>query len=206
MISQKLVDGTNIGRAIGRLLDLVYAPSVEMRNIVGSTTSFFHTSMVVNPGSNDHLRIRKFIHKGLLSSLSKKQQNGKVSMNNAALGFDYKLSINMLMKQLYIAVQYFHILNRITLEEDCHVMYASKNTKNEYLTKTIDGELIDINKLEMNKMNSTKSIVSRQVRLKVLNHPYINNYIFIYIYIHIPIQASVKGCVRIQTAALLVTL
>ena len=111
MTSQKLVDGTNIGRAIGHLLNLVYAPSAGMRNSVGSTTSFFHTSMVVNPGSNDHLRIRKFIHKGLLSSLSKKQQNGKVSMNNAALGFDYKLSINMLMKQLYIAVRYFYVLN-----------------------------------------------------------------------------------------------
>ena len=66
-----------------------------------------------------------------------KQQNGKVSMNNAVLGCDYKFSINMLMKQLYIAVQYCYILNRITL-----------------------GELININKLEMNKMNSTKSIVS----------------------------------------------
>ena len=94
MISRKLVDGTNIGRAIGRLLDLVYVLSAGMRNSVGSTTSFFHTSMVVHPGLNDHLRIRKFIHKGLLSSLSKKQQNGKVSMNNASLGFDYTLSIN----------------------------------------------------------------------------------------------------------------
>ena len=73
MISRKLVDYTNIGRAIGRLLDLVYAPSAGMRDSVGSTTSFFHTSMVVHPGSNDHLRIRKFIHKGLLSSLSKEQ-------------------------------------------------------------------------------------------------------------------------------------
>ena len=92
MISRKLVDGSNI------------APSAGMRNSVGSTTSFFFTSMVVNTKSNDHLRIRKFIHKGLLSSLSKKQQNGKLPMNNAALGFDYTLSINMLMKQLYITV------------------------------------------------------------------------------------------------------
>ena len=166
MISRKLVDGTKIGRAIGRLLDLVYALSAGMKDSDGSTTLFFHTSMVAHPGLNDHLHIRKFIHKGLLSSLSKKQQNGKVSMNNAALGFDYKLSINMLMKQLYIAVQYFYVLNQITLEEDCHVVYApSANTKSECLTKTIDGELIDISKLEMNKMNSTKSIVSKRARL-----------------------------------------
>ena len=87
-------------------------------------------------------------------------------MNNAALGFDYKLSIDMLTKQLYIAVQYFYVLNRITVENHCHVVYApSANTQSEYLTKTIDGELININKLEMNKMNSTKSIVSKRVRL-----------------------------------------
>ena len=118
MISRALVDFTNIGRAIGRILDMVYAPSVSMRESIGSTTSFFHTSMVVNPGSDDHLRIRKFIHKGLLSSLSKKQQHGEVSLNNVALGLDYKLSINMLMKQLYIAVRYFYITNRLTMEED----------------------------------------------------------------------------------------
>ena len=87
-------------------------------------------------------------------------------MDNAALGFDYKLSINMLMKQLYIVVQYFYVLNRVTLEDDCYVVYVpSANTKSEYLTKTIDRELIDINKLEMNKMSSTKTIVSKQVRL-----------------------------------------
>ena len=87
-------------------------------------------------------------------------------MDNAALGFDHKLSINMLMKKIYIAVRYFYVLSWITLEEDCHIVYAqSANTKSEYLTKTIDGELIDINKLEMNEMNSTKTIVSKRVRL-----------------------------------------
>ena len=129
-------------------------------------------------------------------------------MNNAALGFDYKfakLSINMLMKQLYIALQYFYVFNRITLEDDCHVVYVpSADTKSEYLTKTIDGGLININKLEMNEINNTKSIVSKQMRLKVLNHPDINNYNYIYIYIYM--QVSVKKCVRIQTAALLATL
>ena len=98
MVSPKLVDHTNIGRAIERILDMVYAPSMSMRDSIGSTASFFHTSMVVHSGSDYHLRICKFIHKGLLSSLSKKQQSGKVSLNNVALGFDYKLSINLLMK------------------------------------------------------------------------------------------------------------
>ena len=85
---------------------------------------------------------------------------------NVALGFDYKLLINMLMKKLYIDVRYFYVLNQITLEEGCHVIHApSANKISEYLTKIIDGELIDISKLEMNKMNSTKSFVSKQVIL-----------------------------------------
>ena len=109
MISRKLVDHTNIGRAIGNILNMVYSPSISMRDSVGSATSFFHTSMVVHPGSDDHLHIRKFIHKDLLSSLSKKQQHGKVSLKNVALGFDYKLLINMLMKQLYIATVPYHM-------------------------------------------------------------------------------------------------
>ena len=145
IISRKLVGHTNIGRAIGRLFDVVYAPSASMRESVGSTTSFFHTSMVVNPGSDDHLRIHKFIHKGLLSKLSKKQQHGEVSLNNVALGLDFKLSINMLMKQLYIAVRYFYITNRLTMEKYYQAIYLpTTTTGSDYLTKTIDGELIDI--------------------------------------------------------------
>ena len=165
MISRKLVNHTNIGRTIGCLLDMVYVPSAGMKDSIGSITSFFHTSMV-HPELDDHLRISKFIHTCLLSSLLKKQQNRKVSLSNVALGFDYKLSINMLMKQLYIAIRYFYVLNRLTLDKDCHVVYVqSTNTKSECLTKLIDEELINISKLEMNKMNNTKCIVSKRMRM-----------------------------------------
>ena len=64
MISWTLVDHTNIGRDIGCILDTVYAPSVSMRDSIRSETSFFHTSMVVQPGLDDHLCIHRFIHKG----------------------------------------------------------------------------------------------------------------------------------------------
>ena len=84
-------------------------------------------------------------------------------MNNIALGLDYKLLINMSMKQLYIVVRYFYITNRLTMEEDYQAIYTpTATTRSDYLTKTINGELIYINKLEMNKMNSTKSIVSKR--------------------------------------------
>ena len=166
MISRSLVDYSNTERAIGRILDSVYAPSVSTMDSVGSKTSFFHTSMVLHPGSDNHLRIRKFIHAGLLSSLSKKQQNGKVSLNNAVLGVDYKLTINMLMKQLYIAVRYFYITDRLISVNISKAMYNPTNTtKSDHFTETIQGELIDINELQLNKMNSTKSIVSKRVRL-----------------------------------------
>ena len=61
-----------------------------MKDSIGSMTSYFHTSMVVYPGSNGHLQIHNLIHGHMLSSLSKKQQNGKVSLNNGILGIDYK--------------------------------------------------------------------------------------------------------------------
>ena len=108
MISRALVDYTNIGR----------------RDIIASTTSFCHTSMVSHPGSDDYLHIRKFIHEGLLSSSLKKQRNGKVSLNNVVLGIDYKLTINMLMKQLYIAVQYFYITNQLILGKISRAIYT----------------------------------------------------------------------------------
>ena len=65
--------------------------------------------MVVHPGSNDHFQIRKFVHDSLLSSSLRKQQNEKVSLNNGLLGIDYKLTVSVLMKNLYKAVHYFYI-------------------------------------------------------------------------------------------------
>ena len=53
MISQVLVDYTDMGRIIGCILGNVYAQSVSMKDTIGSITSYFHTSMVVHPGSNN---------------------------------------------------------------------------------------------------------------------------------------------------------
>ena len=126
---------------------------------------FPHTS-IVHPGSDDHLRIHKCIHEGLLFPSLKKQQNGKVSLNNVILGIDYKLTIHMLKKLLCIAVQYFYMTNLLTLEKISRTIYTpTKTTKNNCLIKTIYGKLIVINKLELKEMNSTTSIVSKQVRL-----------------------------------------
>ena len=112
MISLALVDYTDMREIIGRILDDVLAQHVLMKDSIGSMTSYFHVSMVVHSGSNDHLRIyNSLIHGNMLSSLSKKQEKGKVSLKNSILGVDYKMTINMLMKHLYTAVQYFYMTN-----------------------------------------------------------------------------------------------
>ena len=93
------------------------------------------------------------------------------------------------MEQLYITVQYFYITNQLTLEKISRAIYTPiENLKNNYLTKTIHGELIDINRLELNKKNSTKHILSKRVRLQVLNHP---NIIIIYTYLYMWVYKSV---------------
>ena len=43
----------------------------------------------------------------MLSSSSKEQRKGKISLKNGIIGVDYKIATNMLMKHLYIAVQTF---------------------------------------------------------------------------------------------------
>ena len=45
----------------------------------------------------------------MLSLLSKKERNEKVSLKTGIIGIDYKLTINMMMKHLYIAVQHIYI-------------------------------------------------------------------------------------------------
>ena len=77
MISPALVNYTDIGRAIGCILDEVYALSVSMRDNIRSTTSYLYTSMVLHSESDDHLHIHKLIYKGLFSSSLKKQRMEK---------------------------------------------------------------------------------------------------------------------------------
>ena len=94
--------------------------------------------MVVNLGSNDHLRIRNLIHGNMLSSSSKKQQKGKVSLKNGIIGVDYKMTINMLMQHLYIAVRYFYITNRLIFGDISRAIYKpTKTLKSNYFTQAI---------------------------------------------------------------------
>ena len=156
-----------MGQIVGPILDNIYAPFVSIKYSIGSITSYFHTSMVVHPGSNDHLRIHNSIQANMLSLSSKKQQNGKVSLNNDILWIDYKMIINILMKHLYITIQYVYITNRlISSKISSRVIYKpTKTVKSNYFIQTIQGKVTDINKLELTEINSIKSIWSKWVRL-----------------------------------------
>jgi len=104
-----------------------------MNDSIGNITSYFHTSLVVHPGFKDHLQIRNLISGTMLSSSSKKQRNGKVSLKNGILGVDYNMMINMLMKHLYIAVRYFYITNRFISGDISRVIYKpTKTMKSDY--------------------------------------------------------------------------
>ena len=154
------------GRIVGHMLDDVYVPCVSMNDSIRTITSYFHTSMVVHQGSNDYLQIRKWIHGNMLSSSSKKQRNRKVSLNNGILRVVYKMTIKMLMKLLYISVWYFYITNRLISGDISRVIYKpSKSMKSDSFTQAVQGKLININKLELTKVNSIKSIGSKWVKL-----------------------------------------
>ena len=101
----------------------------------------------------------------MLSSSLKKERNGKISLNNDIFGVDYRMMINMLMKHLYIPVQYLYITNLLISEKISRVIYKpTKAVKSDYFTQTIQGKLININKLGLTKMNGIKSIGSKWVR------------------------------------------
>ena len=73
MISRALIDYTDIEKIIGCILDNLYESSVSIKDNIGSKTSYFYTSIVVDQGSNDHLQINNLIHGNMLSSSLKKQ-------------------------------------------------------------------------------------------------------------------------------------
>ena len=98
MISLVLADYTNMRGIIDCILDDVLAPHVSLNNSNGSVTSYFHVSIIVHSGSNDHLQLRNLIHGNMLSLSSKKQWNEKVALNNGILGVDYKMTTNFLIE------------------------------------------------------------------------------------------------------------
>ena len=166
MLLLTLVDYTDMRGIIGRILDDLLVLHVSMNHNIGSTTTLFYVSMAVYSGFNDHLRIHNLINRTMLSSLSKKQLKGKVLLKKGILVVDYKVTINMLTKYLYIAVRYLYITNQLISWDISRAIYKpTKTLESDYFTQAIQRKLIIINQLELTKVNVIKSIGSKLVRL-----------------------------------------
>ena len=57
----------------------------------------------------------------------RKKGNGKVSLKTRVIGVDNKMTIDKLMKYLYIAAQYFYITNQIISGDISRVIYKPTN-------------------------------------------------------------------------------
>ena len=166
MISMVLVDYTDMRGIISHILDDVLAPHVSIDNSIRIMTSYIDVSMVVHLGSNNHLQICSLIHGNRLSSSSKKQRKENVPSKNGILEIDYKMTINMLMKHLYIVVQYFYMTNWLISGHISRDIYKStKILKSHYFAQAIQGKIININPLELTEVNVIKRIRSKWVRL-----------------------------------------
>ena len=79
----------------------------------------------------------------MLSLSSKKERNGKVSLKTGIIGIDYKMTISMLMRHLYIAVKYFYITNPLISGDISRVIYKpTKITKRNYFTRALKEKTI----------------------------------------------------------------
>ena len=165
IISQALVDYTDMGRAIGCILDDVYALSVSKRDSIGSTTSFSIHQWYY---TQDPMIIYVYVNLYMKASYLHHQINNIMEKFHWIIPFSKLITSWQLICwwNLYIAARYFCINNwYISGKISRAINTPTKTVKSDYFIKTIQGELFDINKLDLNKINSTKSIVSKRVRL-----------------------------------------
>ena len=106
VVTWALIDYTATRRIIGCLIDTVQTPYISVTNSNRNIISYIHISLVVHPGSNNHVWICNLVHRNMLSSSSKKERSRKVSLKTGIIEIDNKMTINTLMKYFYIAVQY----------------------------------------------------------------------------------------------------
>ena len=75
------------------------------------------------------------------------------------IGIDNKTTTNMLIKNLYLAVQYFYITNQLVSGDISRVIYKpTKTMKSNYFAQALQGKPFNINKMKLMKVNVIKSI------------------------------------------------
>ena len=141
VVSRALVDCTEIGRIISCLIDTVQTPSASGTDSNGTITSYVHTSLSVYPETNNHIQMCNLVQGIMLSLSSKKEKSRKVSLKTGIIGIDDKMTINTLMKHLYIAVRYFYIPNRFISGDISRVIYKpTEAMKSNYFTQALQGK------------------------------------------------------------------
>ena len=123
-------------------------------------------SFAVHLESSSHIGICNIVHGNMLSLSSNKNRNEKVSLKTRLIGVDNKMTIDMLMRHFYIAVQYFYITNPFISGDIDRVIYKpTEIIKNNYFVQALQRKLFHINKMELMNMYVIKSIESKWVRL-----------------------------------------
>ena len=98
--------------------------------------------------------------------LEKKKRSGNVSLKTNITAVNNKVTIDTLIRQFYISVQYFYITNQLIPGDISRVIYKpTKVLKINYFTQTLQGNLSHINKTELMNRYIIKSIKSKWVRL-----------------------------------------
>ena len=109
------------------IFDNVYKPSMSIKDNIWSITSYFHTSIIVNPGSNYYLWIRDLIHRNILFFYWRNNGMKKNHWTMASSALIRRWQ-KMLMKHLYITIQYL----------SSKIIYKPFKTMNsDYFTQTI---------------------------------------------------------------------
>ena len=92
----------------------VQLPFVSGTDSNGILTLYVPVSFVVHPESSSHIgTCITLVHGSMLSLSSKQKSNGKSSSKARLIGVDNTMTLDMLMKHFYIAVQYFYITNQL---------------------------------------------------------------------------------------------
>ena len=93
-------------------------------------------------------------------------RSGKVSLKTRLTEVDNKMTLDMLIKNFYIAVQYFYITNQLISGDISRVIYKPTEVmESDYFTQALKEKLFHINKMELMNVYFVKRIESKWVRL-----------------------------------------
>ena len=110
--SPTIQDYKKIERVIGYLKNTVQLPLAVGIDSDKILTWYIQASFAVHLDFNSHIgTCTTLVHGSMLSLSSKQKSNEKGSLKTRLIRVDNKTTLDMLMKNFYIIVQYFYITN-----------------------------------------------------------------------------------------------